>query len=141
MQDVAMPLKRQLRKLEARVEGVVKLEKEHFHKIRSDYVNSFGGQLPLTAGAAEATRCSKQPYGRYCLRSANEQRGTAPTARFAIRSLHRLLACALEDDRGCPATGGGRVGNSQFIARNSVAARLRGSHEIRERRPPDLHRE
>src|SRR5262249_54817821 len=58
-----------------------------------------------------------------------------------IWSLHRLLACALEEDRGWPAAGGGWVGNSQFIARNSVAERLRGSRPIRERRPLDLHRE
>ena len=40
-------------KLEAKAAELAKTEKTHFHRIRSDYLNSFGGNPPLAAGAAE----------------------------------------------------------------------------------------
>ncbi len=42
-----------LAKLEAQAAELAKTEKEHFHRIRSDYLNSFGGNPPLAAGGAE----------------------------------------------------------------------------------------
>src|SRR3989442_544433 len=42
-----------LKKLEARAGEAANRENEHFHKIRSDYIKSFGGQIPLTAGVIE----------------------------------------------------------------------------------------
>jgi hypothetical protein len=38
----------------AKTQWVAKLEKEHFHKIRSDYLNSFGGHPPLALGCGRA---------------------------------------------------------------------------------------
>lgn len=42
-----------LRRVEARVAAAAKAEKERFHRIRSDYIKSFGGRLPLGAGVDE----------------------------------------------------------------------------------------
>ncbi len=42
-----------LRKVEARAAAAAKAEKERFHQIRSDYINSFGGHLPLGPGIDE----------------------------------------------------------------------------------------
>jgi len=42
-----------LAKLEAQAAELAKTEKKHFHRIRSDYLNSFGGKPPLAAGGAE----------------------------------------------------------------------------------------
>ncbi len=42
-----------LAKLEAQAAELAKTEKKHFHRIRSDYLNSFGGNPPLAPGRSE----------------------------------------------------------------------------------------